>query len=1088
MNTKSILLKYFISSALLLLSLFITAQTNTIYVAPAPNGSDDNGDGSSMNPYASLQKAWDMASPGTTIDMKEGIYAPDCPINLTLNNYCECTTFLRGSVSPKENITIEGNGSIIDLSNFYNQEKAIPAVCLDCDNDGCRNIDDDCPWTPKEPVEGENPCYDQPECSDDIDLDGIPDKEDNCELAPNPDQTDSDGDKVGDACEISEYGKTTLNLVGLQIQGNEVDTLKNLTINNLKIVGGFDPFVEQGARQYGIRAQLLQNCTFNGLDMSGVNGDCFALFESDGCVIKNSKFYSNKAHDEYGAEVNSGGNGFVWENVHNTVLIYNEAWDNNDEGFDLKNGDSNTNNIAAFNRSFNNGRNGFELGINNENLILYRNVMYNNGNGVGITGGKYPHYIISNTVYGSTINGFTFGCDGCGQHVAINNAAYDSVEDLKNSEVDDDGDIFIKTCRNSFSLRCNESMLTTLDLTDQDFHSLNEHDANFLAPSCISQLSTQETYNCLDPMAENPYNLPDDIINLIDSLGSTIPTHFIGALEPVEIADCVFCGDDFSFDFNIIELNNRLIIPNLDQLINEEGDNAVFGFEWFYEFDEACTSNTSSIEKCGPGTYCVRIYGNGDSNCYIDKCYVVEDRTCEYTENDDNIENNPDCNPSGFEAPQCLPENEMDDCNNNGIPDSVDCACAGKDVCDPNLADVDCDGNGVSNSHECECEEIKDQAKMAKMTVCEYLSELKPGDPILDLDCNGNKITNIQECQNGDDPLACLNPINPNSEGYIRFNIQFDDCASDQQLRYEWNPPIDIASNRCSAAALPAGEYCVTITSLTCEECILVKCFDLTQESNCIDLTEVEIMVTPIILGCSTGSISITNTPSLFGSSDNIYWVDMPEITSYTRNDITTPGTYCLRLRLDKFCWHDVCVEVGVEERYEFVSTPQIICVDDTGNEREISPGSASLINPLNGEIIKSISDLEAGLFCFDDIDGTNCSVCGVIALEIRDGGITGRDCEIEEKDDDSRGRSIIKSKEVVHVVPNPTSDLLYISGVDVNSDLNYQVFDLIGRMVKKGRITTESLSMGELNNGVYILHLTDRQSENILSKRVIKL
>jgi len=41
---------------------------------------------------------------------------------------------------------------------------------------------------------------DLPPSDDDIDDDGIPDGEDNCPHIPNPDQADTDGDGVGDAC------------------------------------------------------------------------------------------------------------------------------------------------------------------------------------------------------------------------------------------------------------------------------------------------------------------------------------------------------------------------------------------------------------------------------------------------------------------------------------------------------------------------------------------------------------------------------------------------------------------------------------------------------------------------------------------------------------------------------------------------------------------------------------------------------------------------------------------------------------------------------------------------------------------------
>ena len=42
---------------------------------------------------------------------------------------------------------------------------------------------------------------DEADISGDMDCDGVADEEDNCESVSNPDQTDTDGDSLGDACD-----------------------------------------------------------------------------------------------------------------------------------------------------------------------------------------------------------------------------------------------------------------------------------------------------------------------------------------------------------------------------------------------------------------------------------------------------------------------------------------------------------------------------------------------------------------------------------------------------------------------------------------------------------------------------------------------------------------------------------------------------------------------------------------------------------------------------------------------------------------------------------------------------------------------
>lgn len=74
-------------------------------------------------------------------------------------------------------------------------------IYLDIDNDGIHNAIDNCPLfsNPDQSDRNGNGIGDA--CDGDFDGDGVPDVADNCPASYNPDQLDSDGDGVGDACD-----------------------------------------------------------------------------------------------------------------------------------------------------------------------------------------------------------------------------------------------------------------------------------------------------------------------------------------------------------------------------------------------------------------------------------------------------------------------------------------------------------------------------------------------------------------------------------------------------------------------------------------------------------------------------------------------------------------------------------------------------------------------------------------------------------------------------------------------------------------------------------------------------------------------
>ena len=74
-------------------------------------------------------------------------------------------------------------------------------VSADADGDGVADSDDNCPNTPN-PDQLDSDGNGVGDACDDSDGDGVPDLVDNCRGKPNANQTDSDGDGIGDACEV----------------------------------------------------------------------------------------------------------------------------------------------------------------------------------------------------------------------------------------------------------------------------------------------------------------------------------------------------------------------------------------------------------------------------------------------------------------------------------------------------------------------------------------------------------------------------------------------------------------------------------------------------------------------------------------------------------------------------------------------------------------------------------------------------------------------------------------------------------------------------------------------------------------------
>jgi hypothetical protein len=84
-----------------------------------------------------------------------------------------------------------------------------PGPIVDSDNDGVPDNSDNCPntYNPNQTDSDGDGIGDACESTPptDSDSDGIPDSRDNCASTYNPDQKDSDGDGIGDVCDVPSY-------------------------------------------------------------------------------------------------------------------------------------------------------------------------------------------------------------------------------------------------------------------------------------------------------------------------------------------------------------------------------------------------------------------------------------------------------------------------------------------------------------------------------------------------------------------------------------------------------------------------------------------------------------------------------------------------------------------------------------------------------------------------------------------------------------------------------------------------------------------------------------------------------------------
>jgi hypothetical protein len=72
-----------------------------------------------------------------------------------------------------------------------------------------------------------------------------------------------------------------------------------------------------------------------------------------------------------------------------------------------------------------------------------------------------------------------------------------------------------------------------------------------------------------------------------------------------------------------------------------------------------------------------------------------------------------------------------------------------------------------------------------------------------------------------------------------------------------------------------------------------------------------------------------------------------------------------------------------------------------------------------------------------------------------------------------------------ITIQPNPTSDFIYINGLENIKDLNFKLYDLNGQQVLKDSKLTSPINIQKLPKGIYFLEI--KSENNTVNKRIVK-
>jgi len=68
---------------------------------------------------------------------------------------------------------------------------------------------------------------------------------------------------------------------------------------------------------------------------------------------------------------------------------------------------------------------------------------------------------------------------------------------------------------------------------------------------------------------------------------------------------------------------------------------------------------------------------------------------------------------------------------------------------------------------------------------------------------------------------------------------------------------------------------------------------------------------------------------------------------------------------------------------------------------------------------------------------------------------------------------------------PNPTKDFVFVSDKYIDND--YQIISINGSIIKKGKINPVKINISNMNSGVYILKILNRELNSIITSKLIK-